>query len=50
MGTGPYTLDPDDVKKGESVILGRRNDWWAENEPWAHNTYNFPAHPVRRHP
>jgi len=43
MGSGPYTLDPADVKKGESVLMKRRNDWWAENEPWARNTYNFPA-------
>jgi microcin C transport system substrate-binding protein len=41
-GSGPYKLaSPDDLKKGDSLTVTRRNDWWAENEPWAKNTYNF---------
>jgi microcin C transport system substrate-binding protein len=42
VGTGPYHLaSEDDLKKGESLTLTRRDDWWAENEPWAKHTYNF---------
>ncbi len=41
MGTGPYSLDPADVKKGTSITLRRRDNWWAENEKWAKGTYNF---------
>ncbi|HEX2463586.1 MAG TPA: ABC transporter substrate-binding protein, partial [Thermoanaerobaculia bacterium] len=41
-GSGPYRLASEsDIKKGESVTVTRRGDWWAENEPWAKNTYNF---------
>lgn len=40
-GTGPYVMKPEDLKKGKSLILTRRHDWWAENEPWAKNTFNF---------
>lgn len=29
-GTGPYTLNDDDVKKGQSITLHRRKDYWAE--------------------
>ena len=41
-GSGPYHLASEsDLKKGESLTLTRRKDWWAENEPFARNTYNF---------
>lgn len=40
-GTGPYVLKDEDLKKGDSLTLTRRQDWWAENEPWGKNTYNF---------
>lgn len=41
-GSGPYELaSPGDLRKGESLVLTRRRDWWAEDEPWARNTYNF---------
>lgn len=41
MGSGPYVMKPEDLKKGESLTLTRRTDWWAENEPSSKNTYNF---------
>lgn len=41
MGSGPYEMLAEDLKKGESLTLTRRHDWWAENEPWAKNTNNF---------
>jgi microcin C transport system substrate-binding protein len=40
-GSGPYVMKEEDLKKGETLVLTRRDDWWAENEPWAKNTYNF---------
>ena len=41
-GTGPYHLaNASDLKKGDSLTITRRTDWWAENERWAKNTYNF---------
>ena len=40
-GSGPYLLKEENIKKGDSITLVRRGDWWAENELWARNTYNF---------
>lgn len=40
-GTGPYALAKAGLKKGDSMMLVRRKDWWAENEPWAKHTFNF---------
>ena len=40
-GSGPYIMKEGDLKKGESITLSRRHDWWAENERWAKNTFNF---------
>jgi microcin C transport system substrate-binding protein len=41
VGSGPYHLLPEDLKKGESIALTRREDWWAKDEPWAKGLYNF---------
>ena len=41
-GSGPYHVAKNsDIKKGESLTLTRRHDWWAENERFARYTYNF---------
>jgi microcin C transport system substrate-binding protein len=40
-GTGPYALKEENIRKGDSITLVRRSDWWAENERWGKNTYNF---------
>ncbi|MDJ0522826.1 MAG: ABC transporter substrate-binding protein [Planctomycetota bacterium] len=41
-GSGPYTLaSSKDLKKGDSLTITRRTDWWAENERWAKHCYNF---------
>ncbi len=40
-GSGPYVMKDGGMKEGESLILTRRADWWAENERWGKNTYNF---------
>lgn len=39
--TGPYYVKPDDIKKGQSLTLTRRDDFWAKDDK--HNTglYNF---------
>ena len=31
-GTGPYSVSPADVKKGQSLTLRRRKDYWAEKD------------------
>lgn len=40
-GSGPYVMKDEDLKKGESLMVTRRHDWWAESENWAKNTNNF---------
>lgn len=40
-GSGPYVMDPAELKKGDSVTFTRRDDWWAEEKRWAQYTYNF---------
>jgi len=40
-GSGPYALKEENIRKGDSITLVRRADWWAENERWGKNTYNF---------
>ncbi len=41
-GTGPYYLaSGKDLKKGTSITITRRRDWWAEDERWAKHMYNF---------
>ncbi len=41
-GSGPYRLSAEsDIKRGESITLTRRDDWWCEQIPgWGHQ-YNF---------
>ena len=42
MGSGPYHLaKPEHIKKGDSLIITRRKDWWSENDPGSKNLYNF---------
>jgi len=41
MGSGPYVLKDGDLKKGESLTLTRRDDWWGGAERWGKGTYNF---------
>lgn len=40
-GTGPYVVRSEDIKKGNSVTLTRRADWWGANEPMNRGLYNF---------
>jgi len=44
-GSGPYIMRPEDLKKGDSVTLTRRADWWAKDKRWATGLYNF--HKIR---
>ncbi|MEM8768815.1 MAG: extracellular solute-binding protein [Pseudomonadota bacterium] len=35
--SGPYVIEPDDLKKGRSVTLTRNADWWAKDlKFWRH--------------
>jgi microcin C transport system substrate-binding protein len=40
-GSGPYTVKPEDVIKGKSVSLRRRNDYWAAKYRGNVGQYNF---------
>ena len=40
-GSGPYTVTDADIKKGTSVSLRRRNDYWAEKYRVNVGQYNF---------
>jgi microcin C transport system substrate-binding protein len=40
-GTGPYMVKPEDVIKGKSVSLRRRNDYWAAKYRANVGQYNF---------
>ena len=39
--TGPYVVHPKDIKKGESLIVTRRNDYWADHEERNQGLFNF---------
>jgi len=40
-GTGPYTLENDKIKKGKSITLTRRSDWWQSDYKRNTGEYNF---------
>jgi microcin C transport system substrate-binding protein len=40
-GSGPYYVKKEDVEKGRSITVRRRNDYWAENERWNIGLNNF---------
>jgi len=40
-GTGPYILDRARMRKGKSLALVRRLDWWAKDLPENVGLYNF---------
>ncbi|MBI2821522.1 MAG: ABC transporter substrate-binding protein [Acidobacteria bacterium] len=40
-GSGPYVVREEDIKKGRSVSLRRRNDYWAEKQRRNVGLYNF---------
>jgi microcin C transport system substrate-binding protein len=40
-GSGPYRVDEADVRKGQSITIRRRNDYWAENERRNVGRFNF---------
>ncbi len=42
-GSGPYEIRPEDIKKGRSITLRRRSDWWREGRPGVRGLYNFDA-------
>jgi microcin C transport system substrate-binding protein len=40
-GTGPYIVRPEDINKGNSLSLRRRDDYWAEKARWNVGLNNF---------
>jgi microcin C transport system substrate-binding protein len=40
-GTGPYEIRPEDIKKGRSITMHRRKDYWAKDRPENAGAYNF---------
>ncbi len=40
-GSGPYIVLKDDIKKGQSVLIRRRSDYWAEKERYNIGLNNF---------
>jgi len=40
-GSGPYTLREEDVKKGQTITLRRRNNYWAAKARANVGVYNF---------
>lgn len=41
VGSGPYIVLPDEVRKGQSVTLTRQEDWWQKDDPLMQGQYNF---------
>ena len=41
VGSGPYVILENDIKKGESLTLRRRSDYWGENERYNTGKFNF---------
>lgn len=40
-GTGPYIIDKNDIKKGQSISIKRRSDYWAASDTVNFGIYNF---------
>jgi microcin C transport system substrate-binding protein len=40
-GSGPYAILENDINKGQSIALRRRNDYWGENERFSKGKNNF---------
>lgn len=38
--TGPYTVKPEDIRKGRSVVLTRQKDWWGYESKFYRNRFN----------
>jgi microcin C transport system substrate-binding protein len=42
-GSGPYIVRPEDIRKGRSITLRRRTDWWRKDDVDRQGMYNFDA-------
>ncbi|RME74337.1 MAG: hypothetical protein D6776_05450, partial [Planctomycetota bacterium] len=42
-GSGPYEIRPEDIRKGRSITLRRRKDWWQQGRKAVRGMYNFDA-------
>jgi microcin C transport system substrate-binding protein len=39
--SGPYVVCPEDLKKGRAITIRRINDWWAADNKFYKNRYNY---------
>ncbi len=39
--TGAYTIRPEDVEKGQSIIMRRNKNWWAKDLKFFRNRFNY---------
>ena len=40
-GTGPFIISENDIRKGQSISIKRRKDYWGEKSRWATGQNNF---------
>ncbi len=38
--TGAYTIQPDDINQGRSIVISRVEDWWAKDMKFFRNRFN----------
>jgi microcin C transport system substrate-binding protein len=38
--TGPYTVDPEQIKRGQQITFERLENWWADDKPFYRYRYN----------
>ncbi|MEM7386335.1 MAG: extracellular solute-binding protein, partial [Verrucomicrobiota bacterium] len=38
--TGPYVINPKDIKKGQSIAMRRNKDWWAKDRKFFKHRFN----------
>ncbi|MDK9701034.1 MAG: ABC transporter substrate-binding protein, partial [bacterium] len=41
LGSGPYTIQAEDIIKDQSITLTRRNDYWDKDNPMGRGSANF---------
>lgn len=39
--TGAYVIYPENVRRGSFIVLTRQPDWWAQNDKFLRNRFNF---------
>ncbi len=39
--TGPYVVEEEDIRKGESIVFTRQKDWWADDKRNYRHRFNY---------